>query len=190
MENDDFWSSKSVSNSIKNTSTNHNLYDNNYGEYIDSSINTETKKIILPNLGYSNEDKFFYFKFNTLKEIDSFTLPKTVNIKLSNQYNFYIDDIFFNLTPLKNEYYEGLIVQVKYLKSKLTQELLLATYAKKIELYLLELPTDDEIYIKLGIKTKVKTENSGIFNTVKKNRSNKKYAIDDSIDNLIGDNNY
>lgn len=188
MQDDDFWSSKSVSSSIKNTNVNY--YDNNYGEHIDSSINTETKKIILPNLGYSNEDKSFYFKFNTIKEIDSFTLPKTVNIKLLNQYNCYIDDIFFNLTPLKNEYYDGLIVQVKYLKSKLTQELLLATYAKKIELYLLELPTDDEIYIKLGIKTKVKIENSGIFNTVKKNRNNKKYAIDDSIDNLIGDNNY
>jgi hypothetical protein len=186
MEDDDFWSSKSVSSSIKNT----NVNDYDYGEHIDSSINTETKKIILPNLGYSNEDKSFYFKFNTIKEIDSFTLPKTVNIKLLNQYNCYIDDIFFNLTPLKNEYYDGLIIQVKYLKSKLTQELLLATFAKKIELYLLELPTDDEIYIKLGIKTKVKIENSRIFNTVKKNRNNKKYAIDDSIDNLIGDNNY
>ena len=96
MEDDDFWSSKSVSSSIKNTNVNHNDYDNNYGENIDSSINTETKKIILPNLGYSNEDKSFYFKFNTIKEIDSFTLPKTVNIKLLNQYNFYIDDILLS----------------------------------------------------------------------------------------------
>lgn len=182
---DDFWNSSSVSMALKKKNPETDFYEERT-----VNINSETKKIILPNLGYSNEDKAFYFKFNNIKEIGNFTVPKKVNIKLLNKYNFYIDDFFFELTPLKYEYFGGLIVQIKYLKSKLTEELLLAVYAKKIELYLLELPTDDEIYIKLGIKTKVKTEDVGMFNTVKKNRNNKKYAIDDTIDNLINDNNY
>jgi len=184
-DEEDFWNSSSVSMTLKN-----NNQEIEYYEPKNLNINSETKKIILPNLGFSNEDKAFYFKFNNIKEIENFTIPKKVNIKLLNKYNCYIDDFFFELTPLKYEYFDGLIVEVKYLKSKLTEELLLAVYAKKIELYLLELPTDDEIYIKLGIKTKVKAEDSGIFNTVKKNRNNKKYTIDNSIDNSINDNNY
>jgi hypothetical protein len=64
----------------------------------------------------------------------------------------------------------------------------LALYAKKIELYLLELPIDDEIYLDLGIT--VKKENIGHFCTINKNKNKgKKHSSDNLIDNQQYNNN-
>jgi hypothetical protein len=180
---DDFWGSKSVSSTLKDKT-----YE--YDTYIYSkNIEYDVTKIILPNLGYLNEDKSFYFRFNdnNIREIDGFMMPKIVNIRLSSYYDFQIDNTFFNVTPMKYEYYGGLVIQVKYLKSKnISNESLLALYAKKIELYLLNLPTEDEVYIRLGIKNKSKIEDSGAFFTINRNKNranNTKYDIDSLIDN-------
>ena len=193
QDEDDFWNSKSVSSSVV---SNFNNNDNDNYTYIDYTSNNnsndksnedyrnkyEIKKIVLPNLGYSNENKSFIFKFNNnLKEINGYSIPRIINIKLLNLYNFYIDDMYLNITPLKYEHYDGLVVEIKLLKTKnIPNDLLLALYAKKIELYLLELPIDDEIYLNLGIT--VKKENIGHFCTINKNKNKvKKYSIDNLI---------
>jgi len=193
QEEEDFWNSSSVSSTII---SNFNNKDDDYTYYNNSNDNSnekskedernmyEIKKIVLPNLGYSNENKSFIFKFNTvLKEINGYSIPRIINIKLSNQYNFYSDDMYLNIIPLKYEHYDGLVVEIKYLKLRnIPNDLLLSLYAKKIELYLLELPIDDEIYLNLGIT--VKKENIGHFCTINKNKNKgKKYAIDNLINN-------
>jgi hypothetical protein len=196
QEEEDFWNSSSVSSTILTHISNNN--DNDY-TYIDNfndkskkdddSNKYEIKKILLPNLGYSNENKSFIFKFSTtLKEIQGYNIPRIINIKLSNIYNFYIDDMYLNIIPLKYEHYDGLVVEIKILKSKnIPNDLLLALYGKKIELYLLELPIDDQIYFNLGIT--VKKENIGHFCTINKNKNKgKKYAIDNFINNQQDDN--
>jgi len=188
QEEEDFWSSKSVSSTI---ASNFNNNDNDnytyYDRYDDKSKEDdsnlyEIKKIVLPNLGYSDENKSFIFKFSTtLKEINGYSIPRIINIKLSNTYSFYIDDMYLNIIPLKYENYDGLVVEIKYLKSRnIPNDILLSLYAKKIELYLLELPIDEEIYLNLGIT--VKKENIGHFCTINKNKNkSRKYAIDNLI---------
>ena len=149
----------------------------------------EIKKIVLPNLGYSNENNSFIFKFNSmLKEINGYNIPRIVNINLLNKYNFNFNGIYLNISPLKYEYHDGLIVEIKYLKEMfIPDELMLSIYAKKIELYLLELPTDDEVYLNLGIT--VKRENIGHFCTINKSKNKgKKNTIDTLIDNQQYDN--
>ena len=188
QDEDDFWNSKSVSSTaILNFNNNDNdtYYDksNNNTKEDDRHL-YEIKKIVLPNLGYSNEDKSFIFKFTTnLKEINGYSIPRIINIKLENVYNIYIDDMYLNIIPLKYENYDGLVVEVKYLKSRnFPNDILLSLYAKKIELYLLELPVDEEIYLNLGIT--VKKENIGHFCTINKSKNKlKKYAIDNLINN-------
>jgi hypothetical protein len=187
-EDDDFWKSTSVSSTIAST-FNNNDNDTYYDRYNDKSKEDdrhlyEIKKIVLPNLGYSDENKSFIFKFSTtLKEINGYSIPRIINIKLSNTYNFYIDDMYLNIVPLKYENYDGLVVEIKYLRSRnIPNDILLSLYAKKIELYLLELPVDEEIYLSLGIT--VKKENIGHFCTINKNKNKpKKYAIDNLINN-------
>ena len=190
QDEDDFWNSKSVSSTI---ASNFNNNDNDnytyYDRYNDNSKEDdrhlyEIKKIVLPNLGYSDENKSFIFKFSTnLKEINGYSIPRIINIKLENVYNFYIDDMYLNIIPLKYEHYDGLVVEIKYLKSRnFSNDILLSLYAKKIELYLLELPVDEEIYLNLGIT--VKKENIGHFCTINKSKNKlKKYAIDNLINN-------
>jgi hypothetical protein len=202
QDENDFWNSSSVSSGImSNFNNNDNDNDNYIYNHYTSNNNSndksnddyrnkyEIKKIILPNLGYSNENKSFIFKFSTnLREINGFSIPRIINIKLLNLYNFYIDDMYLNITPLKYEHYDGLVVEIKLLKSRnIPNDLLLSLYAKKIELYLLELPIDDEIYLNLGIT--VKKENIGHFCTINKNKNKgKKYAIDNLINTQQYDN--
>jgi hypothetical protein len=191
-DEEDFWNSSSVSSSIIN---NNNINDNDeylylekYKQEEDNSM-YEIKKIILPNFGYSNENKSFIFKFSTnLKEINGYSIPRIVNINLLNKYNFNFNSIYLSIIPLKYEYHDGLVVEIKYLKKmSIPDELILSLYAKKIELYLLELPTDDETYLNLGIT--VKKENIGHFCTINKSKNrNKKYAIDTLINNDDNDN--
>jgi hypothetical protein len=186
-DEEDFWNSSSVSSSIIN---NNNINDNDeylylekYKQEEDNSM-YEIKKIVLPNLGYSNENKSFIFKFSTnLKEINGYSIPRIVNINLLNKYNFNFNSIYLSIIPLKYEYHDGLVVEIKYLKKmSIPDELILSLYAKKIELYLLELPTDDETYLNLGIT--VKKENIGHFCTINKSKNrNKKYSIDTLINN-------
>jgi hypothetical protein len=196
QEEEDFWNSTSVSSTV---GSNFNNKDDDYTYYNfndnckkeDDSNMYEIKKIILPNLGYSNENKSFIFKFSTtLKEINGYSIPRIINIKLENVYSFYIDDMYFKVTPIKYEHYDGLVVEIKYLKLRnISNDILLALYAKKIELYLLELPVDDDIYSNLGIT--VKKENIGHFCTINKNKNKnkgKKYAIDNLINNQNNDN--
>ena len=188
QDEDDFWNSKSVSSTIA-SNFNNNDNDTYYDRYNDNSKEDdrhlyEIKKIVLPNLGYSDENKSFIFKFSTnLKEINGYSIPRIINIKLENVYNIYIDDMYLNIIPLKYEHYDGLVVEVKYLKSRnFPNDILLSLYAKKIELYLLELPVDEEIYLNLGIS--VKKENIGHFCTINKSKNKpKKYAIDNLINN-------
>ncbi len=182
-DEEDFWNSSSVSSTIISNNNNDNIYIENYKKEEDNSM-YEIKKVVLPNLGYSNENKSFIFKFNSvLKEINGYSIPRIVNIQLSNKYNFNFNGIYLNISPLKYEYHDGLVVEIKYLKEMfIPDELILSLYAKKIELYLLELPTDDETYINLGIT--VKKENIGHFCTINKSKNrNKKYAIDTLINN-------
>jgi len=197
-DEEDFWNSSSVASTVSSFSnTDYYTYnDKNNDKYNDKSkkedenINYEIKKIILPNLGYSNENKSFIFKFSSiLREINGFSIPRIININLSNVYNFYINDMNLNITPLKYEHYDGLVIEIKHLKSKnISNDLLLTLYAKKIELYLLELPIDDEIYLDLGIT--VKKENIGHFCTINKNKNKgKKYSSDNLIDNQQYNNN-
>jgi hypothetical protein len=185
QEEEDFWSSSSVSATYINNINENNdyTYIEKYKKEEDNSI-YEIKKVVLPNFGYSNENKSFIFKFSTnLKEINGYSIPRIVNINLSNKYNFNINGIYLNISPLKYEYHDGLIVEIKYLKQMfIPDELIMSFYAKKIELYLLELPIDDEIYFNLGIT--VKKENIGHFCTINKSKNrNKKYAIDTLINN-------
>jgi hypothetical protein len=187
-DEEDFWSSSSVSSTtavLNFSNNNDNDYSYKSKDQKDENIDYEKINIILPNLGYSNENKSFIFKFSTvLKEINGYKIPRIININLSNQYNFCFNEMYLNITPLKYEYYDGLVVEIKYLKSKnIPNDILLAFYAKKIELYLLGLPLYDEIYINLGFK--IKKEDIGHFCTINKNK-NKKF-FDDSINNQ---NNY
>ena len=192
QEEDDFWKSTSVSSTVISNFNNNDDYSY-YDKYYDKSNNNtkeddrnlyEIKKIVLPNLGYSDENKSFIFKFSTtLKETNGYSIPRIINIKLSNTYSFYINDMYLNIIPLKYENYDGLVVEIKYLKSRnIPNDILLSLYAKKIELYLLELPVDEEIYLSLGIT--VKKENIGHFCTINKNKNKpRKYAIDNLINN-------
>jgi len=183
-DEEDFWNSSSVSSTI--ISNNDYIYIEKYKQEEQEEDNSmyEIKNVVLPNLGYSNENKSFIFKFNSaLKEIIGYNIPRIVNIQLLNKYNFNFNGIYLNIKPLKYEYHDGLVVEIKYLKEMfIPSELILSLYAKKIELYLLELPTDDETYINLGIT--VKKENIGHFCTINKSKNrNKKYAIDTLINN-------
>ena len=191
-EEEDFWNSSSVSSTVLSNFSNNNdndyIYDAKYKKEEDNSM-YEIKKIVLPNLGYSNENNSFIFKFNSmLKEINGYNIPRIVNINLLNKYNFNFNGIYLNISPLKYEYHDGLIVEIKYLKEMfIPDELMLSIYAKKIELYLLELPTDDEVYLNLGIT--VKRENIGHFCTINKSKNKgKKYDIDTLINNQQYDN--
>jgi hypothetical protein len=171
-DDDDFWKSNSVARMCNHNNEICNFIDDDY----------QTKKVVLPNLGYI--DKSHIFKFNT-KPKDT-KIPQIVKIKLLKEYNFYIDNIniIFDMIP-KEEYFNGLCIEIKYLKSISISKKKLSLYLKKFELYVLGLPIEDETYINLGFKIK-KDEDNEDFSLYTKKR-NKKYEIDNLIDNLIDD---
>jgi hypothetical protein len=189
-DEDNFWSSSSVSSKILSHSSNNDNDDYIYKTQEQKTYEYEFKKILLPNLGYSHKDKSFFFKFNTNspKEINGCIIPKIVNINLRNTYNnINIDNMTFYATPLKEENYGGLIVDIKYLKSGIITDKIFSYFGKKIELYLLELPIDDCIYTKLGIENKTKKEDIDFCFQVRNNRNKK---INNNISNHNNINNH
>ena len=186
---DNFWSSSSVSSTILSRSSNNDNDDYIYKTNEEKTNEYEFKKLVLPNLGYSNKDKSFFFRFNTNspKEINGCIIPKIVNINLRNIYNnINIDNMTFYATLLKQENYGGLIVNIKYLKSGIITDKIFSYFGKKIELYLLELPIDDCIYTKLGIENKTKKEDIDFCFQVRNNRNKK---INNNISNHNNINN-
>jgi hypothetical protein len=163
-DEDDFWSSSSVSNTLissninnDNNSSNDNNDNNSNNDNI-ITVNYVIKKFVLPNLGYSNIDNSFYFKFNNIQnDINGCKIDRIINIQLSQIYNINIDEIMLKVIPLKIQYNCGLIIEIKYLNSIHISDEVLSHYGKKIESFILELPLEEELNKIFGIQ-KVKKE--------------------------------